>query len=261
MIDEIVQPLMSGKEADVFIVRCDQEYRVAKVYKDALNRSFRQRAAYTEGRRVRNTRQQRAMDRGSRYGRAQNEAAWQNAEVDALYKLGAAGVAVPKVHLFYEGVLLMDLLLDPAGKPAPRLVDCDFTSEEAWYIHGFLVAEVVKMLCAGIIHGDLSEYNVLVAWNGPVIIDLPQAVLATHNRSARELLVRDVTNISRYLARFDKVIGETRFGEEMWEKFERAQLHADTPLTGRWRGSNRRADARAVLREVEAAAREARPRR
>lgn len=260
LIDEIVQPLMSGKEADVFIVRAKEDYRVAKVYKDAQHRSFRQRAAYTEGRRVRNSRQQRAMERGSKYGKEQSEVAWQNAEVDALYLLGSAGVAVPKPHLFYDGILLMDLVLDPTGKPAPRLVDCDFTPEEAWYVHGFVVSEVVKMLCAGLIHGDLSEYNVLIAWNGPAIIDFPQAVSAAHNRSARELLVRDVTNISRYLSRFDNMIGESRFGEEMWEKFERAQLFPDTPLTGRWRAPTRRADPRAVLREVEAAAREARPR-
>lgn len=176
LIREVVRPLMSGKEAAVYIVATEKAYCVAKVYKDAEHRSFRQRAAYTEGRQVRNSRQRRAMEKSTKFGREQNEAAWQTAEVDALYKLGAAGVRVPKPIVFAEGVLLMDIVLDPEGQPAPRLCDCQFTPEQAWETHAFVVRQVVRMLCAGVIHGDLSEYNVLLAWDGPMIIDLPQAV-------------------------------------------------------------------------------------
>lgn len=260
LIDEVVRPLMSGKEAAVYIVAMRGGYGVAKVYKDAQHRSFRQRAAYTEGRQVRNSRQRRAMEKSTRFGREQNEAAWQNAEVDALYKLGAAGVRVPKPHIFSDGVLLMEIVLDPSGQPAPRFCDCPFTPEEAWRAHGFVVRQVVHMLCAGIIHGDLSEYNVLMAWDGPMIIDLPQAIDAAHNGRARDLLVRDVDNITAFLARFAPDLAETRFGQEMWGLYERAQLHPDTPLTGRWRGSQRKADTRGVLREIEAVKREGRRR-
>ena len=261
LIDEVIRPLMSGKEASVYIVFARDRYCVAKVYKDAEHRSFRQRTAYTEGRQVRNSRQRRAMEKGSRYGKEQNEAAWQTAEVDALYKLGAVGVRVPKPHVFSDGVLLMDIVLDPQGEPAPRLCDCNFSPAEAWAVLEFVVRQVVMMLCAGLIHGDLSEYNVLLAWDGPMIIDLPQAISAAHNRRARDLLVRDVTNIANFLARFAPQIAETRFGEEMWGLYERAQLLPDTILTGRWRGSTRLADTRSVLREVSAAARDAQFRR
>jgi RIO kinase 1 len=261
LIDEVVRPLMSGKEAAVYIVLTRDGYCVAKVYKDAEHRSFRQRAAYTEGRQVRNSRQRRAMEKGSKYGKEQNEAAWQTAEVDALYKLGAAGVRVPKPIVFSEGVLLMDIVLDPDGQPAPRLCDCDFTPEQAWNTHHFVMRQVVGMLCAGLIHGDLSEYNILLAWDGPMIIDLPQAIDAAHNQSARALLVRDVENITAFLARFAPELAETRYGQEIWSLYERAQLFPDTPLTGRWRGSNRKADTRGVMREIEAAAREASMRR
>lgn len=260
LINEVVRPLMSGKEAAVYIVSMRDRYGVAKVYKDAQHRSFRQRVAYTEGRQVRNSRQRRAMEKGSRYGKEQNEAAWQNAEVDALYKLGAAGVRVPRPYMFSDGVLLMEIVLDPDGEPAPRFCDYPFTPEEAWRAHHFVVGQVARMLCAGVIHGDLSEYNVLMAWDGPMIIDLPQAIDAAHNGRARDLLVRDVDNLTAYLARFAPDLAESRYGQEMWGLFERAQLHPDTPLTGRWRGSQRKADTRAVLREIEAVRRE-RPRR
>ncbi|MES2640194.1 MAG: PA4780 family RIO1-like protein kinase [Myxococcota bacterium] len=261
LIHEVVRPLMSGKEAAVYIVHNAEAYLVAKVYKEANNRSFRQRTAYTEGRQVRNSRQRRAMEKGSKYGKEQQEAAWQTAEVDALEKLGAAGVRVPKVLAFSEGVLLMEIMLDPNGQPAPRLCDCDFTPEQAWNTHQFVVRQVVRMLCAGLIHGDLSEYNVLLAADGPVIIDLPQAIDAAHNQQARALLIRDVDNLTAFLARFAPDLADTRFGQEIWGLYERAQLTPDSVLTGRWRGSNRRADTNAVMREIEAAAREARMRR
>ncbi|MBK9649383.1 MAG: serine protein kinase RIO [Deltaproteobacteria bacterium] len=261
LIVEVIRPLMSGKEAAVYVVRDKKDVMVAKVYKEAERRSFRQRAAYTEGRQVRNSRSRRAMERGSKFGREQEEAAWQSAEVDALYRLAAAGVRVPKALHFYEGVLLMEVVLNPEGWPAPRLVDCDFSPREAWAVHELLMHQVVLMLCAGIIHGDLSEYNVLMAWDGPMIIDLPQAINAAHNQSARELLIRDVTNITNFLARFDPEIAETRYGQEMWGLYERAKLFTDTPLTGRWRDSTRRANTHAVLDEIAAAEFEVKQRR
>lgn len=261
LIDEVMRPLMSGKEAAVYIVASQGKYCVAKVYKEAENRSFRQRTAYTEGRQVRDSRQRRAMEKGSRFGKEQIESAWQTAEVDALYKLGAAGVRVPKVIAYSEGVLLMEIVLAPDGEAAPRLCDCNLAPEQAWNVHAFVIRQVVMMLCAGTIHGDLSEYNVLIAWDGPMIIDLPQAVDAAHNQSARALLVRDVHNITAYLARFAPEIADTRFGEEMWGLYERGQLFPDSPLTGRWRGSTRRADTRSVMREIDAASQDARRKR
>jgi RIO kinase 1 len=261
LVQEVIRPLMSGKEAAVYIVIADGRYCVAKVYKEAIHRSFRQRADYTEGRMVRNSRQRRAMEKGSKYGREQAEAAWQTAEVDALYKLAAAGVRVPKPLVFSEGVLLMELLLDPSDQPAPRLCDCDFTPEQAWNSHGFVMHQAQLMLCAGLVHGDLSEYNVLLTASGPAIIDLPQAVDAAGNRNARSILLRDVAAITGFLGRFCPPLLESRFGEEMWGLYERAELHPDTHLTGRWRGSNRKADVRGVQREIQAAARDARMRR
>jgi RIO kinase 1 len=261
LIVEVIRPLMSGKEAAVYVVRDHKDVMVAKVYKEAERRSFRQRAAYTEGRQVRNSRSRRAMERGSKFGREQEEAAWQSAEVDALYRLGAAGVRVPKALHFYEGVLLMEVVLNPEGWPAPRLVDCDFSPREAWDVHEHLMRQVVMMLCAGVIHGDLSEYNVLMAWDGPMIIDLPQAINAAHNQSARDLLIRDVTNITNFLARFAPGIAETRYGQEMWGLYERARLFPDSELTGRWRDSTRRANTHAVLDEIAAAELEVKQRR
>ena len=261
LVQEVVRPLMSGKEAAVYIVVSDDRYCVAKVYKEAIHRSFRQKAAYTEGRAVRNSRQKRAMEKGSKYGREQAEAAWQTAEVDALYKLAAAGVRVPKPLVFSEGVLLMEIVLDPDDMPAPRLCDCSFTPEQAWNSHNFVMHQVLLMLCAGMVHGDLSEYNVLLSKNGPVIIDLPQAVDAAQNRNARSILLRDVNAITQFLGRFCPPLLESRYAEEMWALYERAQLFPDTQLTGRWRGSSRQADVRGVQREIQAAARDARFRR
>ena len=261
LIQEVVRPLMSGKEAAVYIVVAENRYCVAKVYKEAIHRSFRQRADYMEGRQVRNSRQRRAMEKSTRYGREQKEAAWKNAEVDALYKLGAAGVRVPKPLMFSEGVLLMELVLDPDGQPAPRLCDCNFSPEQAHNTHAFVMRQVVAMLCAGLVHGDLSEYNVLLGEDGPVIIDLPQAVDAAHNQSARSILLRDVGAITAFLGRFSPALLESRYGQEIWSLYERAELTPDARLTGRWRGSTRQADVRGVQREIDAAAREARMRR
>jgi RIO kinase 1 len=257
IVQEVVRPLMSGKEASLFVVVADDVYCVAKVYKDAEHRSFRNRAGYTEGRAVRNSRQRRAIEKGSKFGKEQMEASWQNAEVDALYRLHAAGLRVPKPRLFSDGVLLMDLILDPDGEPAPRLFDVDIPAEEAPALHRFLLHQVVLMLCAGMVHGDLSECNVLIAWDGPVIIDLPQATDAAGNPNARSLFLRDVANLTNYLAKFEPSLAATRYGPEIWSLYERALLFPDTPLTGKFKGSDRKADTTAVLGEIETAARDA----
>jgi RIO kinase 1 len=257
IVNRVVRPLMSGKEAQLFVVEADGGHFVAKLYKDAEHRSFRHRAGYAEGRRVRNSRQRRAMEKGTKFGKEQAEAAWQTAEVDALYKLAEAGVQVPKPHLFVDGVLLMELIVDAEGSPAPRLFDVDLTEEEALEIHEFLTRQIVWMLCAGLVHGDLSECNVLLSHEGPTIIDLPQATDAAHNPNARALFLRDVANVTNYLAKFAPSLKSTQFGPEIWSLYERSQLHPDTPLTGRWKGSTKKADTRAVLREIEDAAKEA----
>lgn len=261
VVQEVIRPLMSGKEASVFIVIADGKPCVAKVYKDAQHRSFRHRAGYTEGRRVRNSRQRRAMEKGTRFGKEQLEEAWQSAEVDALYRLSAAGIRVPTPYLFSDGVLLMELILEASGQPAPRLWDVDLTPEQAVELHRLLVRDIVGMLCAGMVHGDLSEYNVLLAWDGPVIIDLPQATDAANNPNSRTLFLRDVRNLTNFLSTFAPALASTRYGEEIWSLFERSSLYPDTRLTGRWKGSERRADTRAVLGEIETAARDARAKR
>ena len=261
LVDEVIRPLMSGKEASVFLVRTGTRVVVAKVYKDVKHRSFRQRAGYTEGRKVRNSRQQRAMEKGSRYGKEQAEEAWHNAEVDALYRLSYAGLRVPRPHLFTDGVLLMDMVADAHGEPAPRLWDVDLGETQAAEIHGILVRQAVHMLCAGMVHGDLSEYNVLLAADGPTIIDLPQAADAAQNPNAKRLFLRDLDGLTRFLARFAPALAETRYGEEIWDLYERARLVPDSPLTGTWKGSSRKADTHAVLEEIEHAAEEARRKR
>ncbi|MEQ1508600.1 MAG: PA4780 family RIO1-like protein kinase, partial [Myxococcota bacterium] len=257
LVQEVVQPLMSGKEAQLFVVHANGVYCVAKVYKDAAHRSFRHRAGYAEGRRVRNSRQRRAMEKGTKYGKEQLEAAWQNAEVEALFRLAEQGLRVPRPHQYVDGVLLMDLILDQDGDPAPRLFDIDLTEEQALEVHQFLIRQVVGMLCAGLVHGDLSECNVLIAWDGPVIIDLPQATDAAHNPNAMALFIRDVDNLTRYLSRFAPELADTKYGNEIWALYQRGELHPDSPLTGRWAGSTRKANTKAVLAEIEDAAREA----
>lgn len=257
IIEGVLRPLMSGKEASLFIVAADGDFCVAKVYKDAQQRSFKHRAGYMEGRRIRNSRQRRAMEKGSKFGKEQMEAAWQNAEVDALYRLHAAGLRVPRPHLYTDGVLLMDLILDAEGKPAPRLWDVEFTEAEAVDLHQWLIRQIVWMLCAGMVHGDLSEYNVLLAWDGPMIIDLPQATDAAQNTNSKELFLRDVANLTNFLARFAPEIAATQYGPEIWSLFERSKLFPDSVLTGKFAGSERKADTRSVLREIETAARDA----
>ena len=261
VIDNVVRPLMSGKEAQVYLVEAHGELRVAKVYKEAQNRSFKQRADYTEGRRTRSSRNQRAMDKRSKYGRAQAEAAWRTTEVDAIYKLTRAGVRVPHPYDFVEGVLVMELISDETGAPAPRLVDVTLDPDQAQEVFDILIREVVKMLCAGVVHGDLSDFNVLMSPKGPVIIDFPQVVDPAFNRNARRLLVRDVKNITQFLGRYKRRLLKTRYGQEMWGLYEKGNLEPDTRLTGKWRAPTKKADTYALLRELEELERESRERR
>ena len=234
LVDSVVRQLMSGKEATVYVVRCGGETCCAKVYKEATHRSFRQAVDYTENRKVKNTRQARAMAKGTKFGRQAQEEAWQSAEVDALYRLAAAGVRVPKPHNFCDGVLLMDLVTDETGDAAPRLNDVVFTPEQALEHHATLIGEVVRMLCAGVVHGDLSEFNILLAADGPVIIDLPQAVDAAGNNHARRMLLRDVANLRDFFGRFAPALLATDYGPEIWDLYERGLLAPDQPLTGRF---------------------------
>jgi len=251
LIDSVSRQLMSGKEATVYVVRCGDETRCAKVYKEAMNRSFRQAVDYTENRKVKNTRQARAMAKGTRFGRQSQEAAWQSAEVDALYRLAAAGVRVPHPFNFHDGVLLMELVTDPAGDAAPRLNDVSFSPEDARAHHATLLREVVRMLCAGIVHGDLSEFNVLLASDGPVIIDLPQAVDAAGNNHAARMLLRDVDNLRDFFGRFAPELRATEYGPEIWALYARGLLRVDSALTGRYERDNRPADVQAVMREID----------
>ncbi|MGO4330161.1 PA4780 family RIO1-like protein kinase [Cupriavidus sp. M-11] len=251
LIDEVVRQLMSGKEATVYVVRCGQEIRCAKVYKDAAQRSFRQAATYQEGRKVKNSRQARAMEKGTRYGRKVAEEAWHNAEVDALYRLAAAGVRVPKPHLCFEGVLLMELVVDAGGNAAPRLNDVALSEDMALAFHAALIEQVVRMLCAGVVHGDLSEFNILVDAEGPVIIDLPQAVDAAGNNDASVMLERDVDNLAFYFSQFAPALGDTQYGKEIWALYQAGLLHPGIKLTGRVAIDDSPVDVEAVLQEVE----------
>jgi RIO kinase 1 len=251
LIDDVLRQLKSGKEADVFVVLCGDEVRAAKIYKEATNRSFRQAVDYTENRKVKNSRQARAMAKGTRYGRQQQEAAWQSAEVDALHRLAAAGVRVPKPYNFFEGVLLMELVADAEGNAAPRLNDLPFTATEARALHATLIREVVRMLCAGVIHGDLSEFNILLAADGPVIIDLPQAVDAAGNNHAPRMLMRDVDNLRHFFGRSAPELLATRYGPEIWSLYASGLLTPETVLTGRWERQPGAIDLGAVLREIE----------
>ncbi len=249
-IDEVIRQLMSGKEASVYVVRCGEEIRCAKVYKEANKRSFRQSTDYTEGRKVKNSRRARAMEKGTRYGRKAQEESWQNAEVDALYRLAAAGVRVPKPYNFHEGVLLMDLVIDSNGNAAPRLNDLVLTAELSREYHRILVTQVVRMLCAGIIHGDLSEYNVLVDSTGPVIIDLPQAINAAANNQACKMLLRDVENLAIYFGQFAPELLASSYGMEIWSLYQSGQLHPESVLTGRFECIEKPVNIQSVLREI-----------
>lgn len=261
LIDEVLRPLKSGKEAAVYVVASEGEIRCAKVYKEASKRGFHKQAQYSEGRKTRNSRQARAMQKNTRYGQQQQEALWQNAEVDALYRLAGAGIRVPKPHNFIEGVLLMELITDEDGNAAPRLNDLELTHEQALEFHQFLIREVVKMLCAGIIHGDLSEYNILVDGQGPVIIDLPQAVDAAANNNAARMLERDVDNLMTYFGQFAPELLTTRYGKEIWKLYESGSLNPDTPLTGRFKSSDKKADLKGVMKVIKDAKEEAMQRR
>jgi RIO kinase 1 len=251
LIDTVVRQLMSGKEAMVFVVRSGGNTLCAKVYKEATHRSFRQAVDYTENRKVKNSRQARAMAKGTRFGREAQEAAWQSAEVDALYRLAAAGVRVPKPHNFYDGVLLMELVADEGGDAAPRLNDVVFTHEQALAHHATLLTEVVRMLCAGVVHGDLSEFNILLAADGPVIIDLPQAVDAAGNNHASRMLLRDVANLRGFFGRFAPELLHTQYGAEIWSLYQRGMLSVDTPLTGRYEHQQGAVDLAGVMREID----------
>jgi RIO kinase 1 len=251
LIDTVVRQLMSGKEAMVYVVRRGDETLCAKIYKEATNRSFRQAVDYTENRKVKNTRQARAMAKGSRFGREAQEAAWQSAEVDALYRLADADVRVPKPHNFFEGVLLMELVTNADGDAAPRLNDVVLTPEEARAHHTMLLIQVVRMLCAGVVHGDLSEFNILLAQDGPVIIDLPQAVDAAGNNHAQRMLLRDVANLRNFFGQVAPELLKTDFGPEIWDFYQRGMLQPDTVLTGHFTRKAGAVDVGGLMREID----------
>ena len=257
VIDEVIRSLKSGKEATVYLVRSGAHTRCAKVYRDMRQRSFQRRARYQEGRKVRGSRQARAIAKSTRFGRKEQEAAWKNAEVDALYKLVAAGVRVPKPYGYFNDTLIMELVTDAAGNPAPRLGEVDLSPETAREYHHFLIQQIVRMLSIGLIHGDLSEFNVLVGTDGPVIIDLPQAVNAAGNNGALAMLERDVNNLRGTLGRFAPELLETEFAREMWALFEQGELTADSKLTGLFARDETAANADSVLLAVEDAREEA----
>lgn len=256
VIDEVIGQLMSGKEATVYTVRCGTDLRCAKVYKEAAKRSFKKAVQYQEGRKVRNSRRARAMDKGSKYGRKQQEESWQNAEVDALYLLANAGVRVPKPYGCFDGVLLMELVSDEAGNVAPRLGDVAMDEEQALEDHAVVMQYVVMMLCAGIVHGDLSEFNVLVDDYGPVIIDLPQAVDASANNNAKSMLTRDIANMTAYYGQFAPQLLGTNYAKEIWALYEDGALKPDTPLSGFFAETEGESNVDAVLNEIKAVLRE-----
>jgi RIO kinase 1 len=257
VIDEVLRSLKSGKEATVYLVRSGAHRRCAKVYRDMAQRSFQKRAQYQEGRKVRGSRQARAMSKSTRFGRREQEAAWKNAEVDALYRLVAAGVRVPKPYGYFNDTLIMELVSDTAGDPAPRLGEVDLSAETAREYHQLLIEQIVRMLCIGLIHGDLSEFNVLVGADGPVIIDLPQVVNAAGNNGALAMLERDVNNIRATLGQFAPELLETEYAREMWALFEQGELKPDSTLTGVFARDETLADPERVLQVVEDAREEA----
>jgi RIO kinase 1 len=253
VIDSVVRQLMSGKEAMVFVVRCGAESRCAKVYKEADKRSFRQAVDYTENRKTKNSRQARAIAKGTRFGREAQEKAWQSAEVGALFRLAAAGVRVPRPYNFHAGVLLMELVTDDEGNAAPRLNDVKLTPDIAIDLHRRLIREVVRMLSAGVVHGDLSEFNILLGADGPVIIDLPQAVDAAGNNHAPRMLVRDVDNLRRFFGRYAPELLATDYGKEIWALYESGELHPDVELTGHFERVETTVDLDSIMREIDSA--------
>lgn len=253
LVDEVISQLMSGKEATVYVVRCGSEIRCAKVYKEINKRSFKKAVQYQEGRKGRNSRRARAMEKGSKFGRKQQEEAWQNAEVDALYRLSNAGVRVPKPYGCFDGVLLMELITNDEGRVAPRLNDVSMTTELALADHAVIMKYVMRMLCAGVVHGDLSEFNVLVDDYGPVIIDLPQAVDAAANNNARAMLERDVNNMTVYYGQYAPELLGSKYAKEIWALYEDGELHPDIELTGHFEESAEAADVDVVMQEIKAA--------
>ena len=253
LVDEVISQLMSGKEATVYVVRCGAEIRCAKVYKEVNKRSFKKAVEYQEGRKGRNSRRARAMEKGSKFGRNQQEEAWQNAEVDALYRLANAGVRVPKPYGCFDGVLLMELITNDEGHVAPRLNDVSMTTELALADHAVVMKYVMRMLCAGVVHGDLSEFNVLVDDYGPVIIDLPQAVDAAGNNNAKAMLERDVNNMTTYYGQYAPELLASKYAKELWALFEDGELHPEVELTGQFEESTEAADVDVVMQEIKAA--------
>ena len=251
LVDEVIRPLMSGKEADVFVVRCGSHIRCAKIYKEPEKRGFKQAVLYQEGRKVRNSRRARAMEKGSRFGRKEQEHSWQNTEVDALYKLASAGVRVPKPYGCFDGVLLMELITDIDGLEAPRLNDVSMSPEQAIEDHSIVIQHIVKMLCVGLIHGDLSEFNILVDEAGPVIIDLPQVIDAAANNSAKMFLQRDVNRITDYYSEIAPELRQSRYADEIWALYETGDLLPDVELTGNFEESNEIVDVDTVMQEIE----------
>jgi len=253
LVDEVLRPLMSGKEAAVFVVRCGEHIRCAKVYKDADHRSFKQAVQYQEGRKVRSSRRARAMEKGSRYGRQQQENSWQNAEVSALYKLADAGVRVPEPYGCFDGVLLMELVTDADGDVAPRLNDVAMSAEQAIEDHAIMMRYIMRMLGVGLVHGDLSEFNVLVDSYGPVVIDLPQAVDAAANNNAGWMLERDVNNMTQYYGQYAPELLQTRFAKEIWALYQAGDFDPEAELTGEFTDPTEAADVDSVLEEIKAA--------
>lgn len=260
IVDEVISSLMSGKEASVYIVRCGEEIRCAKVYKDAAQRSFKKASQYQEGRKVRNSRRARAIEKGSKFGRGQQEEEWQNAEVDALYRLARAGVRVPTPYGCFDGVLVMELVTNDEGEVAPRLNDVAMSAEQAIEDHAVMMHYIKLMLCEGLVHGDLSEFNVLVDDYGPVVIDLPQAVDASANNHAEWMLERDVNKITEYYAQFAPELLDTRYSKEMWALYEDGELKPETELTGEFEDDDEAADVDSVLSEIKAVLAEERER-
>ncbi|MDP5055526.1 MAG: serine protein kinase RIO [Marinomonas hwangdonensis] len=251
LIDEVLRQLMSGKEATVYVVRCGTDIRCAKVYKEAGKRSFKQAVQYREGRKVRNSRRSRAMEKGSKFGRDEQEDLWQSAEIDAMFRLAEAGVRVPVPYGCFDGVLIMELVTDDNGEVAPRLNDVVLTAEQARRDHDAIIKDVVRMLCEGLVHGDLSEFNVLVDSHGPVIIDFPQAVDAAANNNAEWMFERDVNNMRNYYGMFDPDLLETKYAKEIWALFEAGKLTPDTELTGEFEEPTEAADVDSVLQEIK----------